>query len=326
MEEVENRLTHPDKQLIETDKQITTSWMTNAYLQAATSENTRKAYRHDIRHYEKWGGKLPATPEWIVRYLEAYAPTLNPRTLSRRLIALRHWHTYQGFADPTLHPAIAKTIAGILRIHGKPKVKARALTLEEMKQFASYLEQDGSIACIRDNALLQIGFFGALRRSELVAICLEHINWKEDGIDILLPSSKTDQIHEGQFCAIPRGNNELCPVRALENWLALSKITSGAIFRRITVGEHIGDHALTPLSVNHILKHRAKAVGFTDIEAFSSHSMRRGLATSAARAGAPLHAIMRAGRWKQTNTVMEYIEASDRFTDNAASMMLNPVK
>ena len=78
------------------------------------------------------------------------------------------------------------------------------------------------------------------------------------------PSSKTDQIHEEQYCAIPRGNHELCPVRSLENWLSMALIDSGAIFRRVALGEHIGDHALTPLSVNHILKHRAAEAGLTD--------------------------------------------------------------
>jgi site-specific recombinase XerD len=313
-------------ELAEANNKNITTWVANPYLQAATSLNTRKAYRHDIRHYENWGGRLPASPEHIVRYLEAFAPVLNPRTLSRRLIALRHWHTYQGFADPTLHPAISKTMTGILRIHGKPKDKARALTVEEMQQLASYLEKTGTLAGARDNALLQTGFFGALRRSELAAICLEHIAWKKDGIEIMLPSSKTDQIHEGQYSNIPRGNHELCPIRAIENWLEMSAINTGPVFRRITPGEHIGNYALTPLSVNHILKQRASEAGLTNLEALSSHSLRRGLATSAAKSGAPLHTIMRAGRWKHTNTVMEYIEESDRFMNNAASMVLSTVK
>src|SRR5579862_8956618 len=74
-----------------------TSWVANPYLKAATSDNTRTAYRHDVRHYENWGGKLPATPESIVEYLQAFAMAKNSRTLARRLVALRHWHTYQGF-------------------------------------------------------------------------------------------------------------------------------------------------------------------------------------------------------------------------------------
>ena len=162
--------------------------------------------------------------------------------------------------------------------------------------------------------------------STLVAICFEHLSWKEDGIEILLPSSKTDQVHEGQYCAIPRGSHEICPVRALESWLAIASIKSGPIFRRVTHSEQIGDKPLTPLSVNHILKRRARAAGLVDIEALSGHSLRRGFATSAARVGAPLHTIMRAGRWKQTNTVVEYIEAADRFSDNAANHLLGNTK
>lgn len=309
----------------ETHYPADTRSLTNAYIPLATSDNTRKAYQNDIRHFETAGGKLPATPPMIARYLESYAATLNPRTLARRLVALSHWHTYQGFQDPTLHPAVKKTLAGIQRAHGKPKEKARAITPEELARIHLYLTTQQTLAAVRDDAILQIGFFGALRRSELVVIHVEHIRWDKDGIEIVLPASKTDPTREGQYCAIPYGNDTLCPIRALKNWLELSKIKSGAVFRRITRNNQIGQKALTPLSVNHLLKKTAKAAGITDTTALSSHSLRRGLATSAARRGAPLQAIMRAGRWKQTNTVMEYIEAGARFTDNAAASVLNNI-
>lgn len=299
-----------------------TSWVANPYLKAATSENTRKAYRHDIRHYESWGGKLPATPEMIVMYLQTFAASKNSRTLSRRLIALKHWHTYQGFSDPTLHPVVKKTMIGITRIHGKPRQKAPALTPEELQRIIDVLHDKGSLMALRDSALLQIGFFGALRRSELVNIHCEHITWKKEGIEILLPSSKTDQVHEGQYCAIPYGNHSLCPVKALDNWLAHSQIKSGAIFRRIIKNNFLTANALTPLSVNHIIQRCSYNANIPHAIQLSAHSLRRGLATSAARAGAPLQSIMRAGRWKQVNTVMEYIEANERFTDNAASSVL----
>lgn len=299
-----------------------TNGLTNPYIHLATSDNTRKAYRHDIRHYENWGGRLPAQPEMVGRYLETYAPKLNPRTLARRLIALRHWHHYQGFPDPTVHPAIQKTMVGIARTHGKPKDKARALSFDELVQISSWLTGQPALAAARDNALIQFGYFGALRRSELIAIHVEHIKWDKAGIEILLPASKTDQTHEGQYCVIPYGNELLCPLRALKHWLNQSTIQTGAIFRRITRANQLGDTALTPLSVNHIIKHRAQQAGIDDIDTLSSHSLRRGLATSAARAGATLQSIMRAGRWKQTNTVMEYIEASERFADNAATTVM----
>ena len=300
----------------------TKSGLANPYIPLATSNNTRKAYQSDIRHYESWGGKLPATPNIIANYLHAFADKLNHRTLSRRLVAIKHWHTYQGFADPTLHPAIQKTMIGIMRTHGKPKEKAKPLTPDDLTKIHHNLINQNTLAATRDDALLQIGFFGALRRSELVAIHVEHIKWENAGIDILLPSSKTDQTHEGQYCAIPNGNDILCPVTALKNWLTLSGINTGAVFRSISRREQIFSQALAPLTVNQILKKRAEEANVPDGHLLSAHSLRRGLATSAARAGAPLQAIMRAGRWKQTNTVMEYIEAVERFEDNAVINVL----
>ena len=302
------------------------AWVSNPYLTAATSANTRKAYRSDIRQFEAFGGKLPATPETIVIYLQAFAASLNTRTLNRRLIALKHWHTYQGFPDPTAHPIVIKTMTGITRTHGKPKEKAPALTPDDLQRMVAYLHQNPSLTALRDSAMLQIGFFGALRRSEIVNIHCEHIKWEEEGINILLPVSKTDQSHQGQYCTIPYGNDLLCPIKALREWLDQANISAGPIFRRIVRNTVIAEGGLTPLSVNHILLRVAKAAGIHHAPALSAHSLRRGLATSAARANAPLHVIMRAGRWKQVNTVMEYIEANERFKESAAISVLQNIK
>lgn len=298
------------------------SWVVNPYLAAATSDNTRKAYRHDIRHYENWGGKLPATPESIVGYLQAFATSKNSRTLARRIIALKHWHTYQGFPDPTLHSIVKKTMVGITRLHGKPKEKAPPLSPEDLQRMVEILHNDGSLMALRDSALLQVGFFGGLRRSEITNIQVEHIEWKKEGIEILLPHSKTDQIHEGQYCTLPYGNEALCPVTALKLWLESAKISTGAVFRRILRNNVITKSTLTPLTVNHIVKRCAHAANLSYANEISPHSLRRGLATSAARANTPIHVIMRAGRWKQVNTVMEYIEANQRFAENAAVNIL----
>ncbi len=299
-----------------------TNLISNPYITAATSDNTRKAYRSDIKHFELWGGRLPSTPEAIIAYLQAHAKNLNPRTLSRRLTALKNWHTYQGFSDPTLHPAIRKTMTGITKVHGKPKEKAYPLLPEDLLRIVLHLQAENSLISTRDNALLQMGFFGAFRRSELVAIHYEHIKWEKEGIEILLPQSKTDPTHEGQYCAIPYGQEALCPVSALINWLKKSNIKNGAIFRRIFPNGALAEENLTPLSVNHILKKRAMQCKISYSDQLSSHSLRRGLASSACRLGAGLPAIMRQGRWKQVNTVMEYIEASERFSENAAASVL----
>jgi len=296
--------------------------LSNRYHVAATSDNTRRAYQADIRHYENWGGQLPATTDSILRYLHAFAETLNPRTLSRRITALKQWHRYQHFSDPTDAPIVSKTLTGIMRVHGKPKEKAAPLLTEHLLRIVEYLSTQSSLTAYRDNALLQLGFLGAFRRSELVSLQFEHLDWQAEGIEIHIKKSKTDQLNEGQYCVIPHGNTQLCAVRALKTWLEKSAISSGAIFRRIYRGNHISESGMTPESVNTILKNYAKIIGVENASQFSSHSMRRGLATTASRDGVSLPAIMRQGRWKQVSTVMEYIEAAQRFGENAAGQVL----
>lgn len=314
-----------EEETILRNKALNNIAISNPYIKAATSENTRRAYQADIRHFENWGGKLPANTDSILRYLLAFANILNPRTLSRRLTALKNWHTYQSFSDPTEHPAISKTLTGIMRTHGKPKEKAPALSPEDLIKIVEYLAYENSLRASRDNALLQLAFFGAFRRSEIVAIKYEHINWQGQGIEILIPHSKTDQNHLGLYCAIPYGNEQLCPVAALKNWLEKSNITTGPIFRRIHGKTELSQNSLDPISVSHILRKRARDAGIPEADKLSSHSLRRGLATSASRNGASLPSIMRQGRWKNVSTVMEYIDAAQRFEENAAGKVMSKV-
>lgn len=296
--------------------------LTHRYQIAATSDNTRRAYQADIRHFEAWGGQLPATTEAILRYLHAFADTLNPRTLSRHVTALKQWHRYQHFLDPTEAPIVSKTLIGIARIHGKPKNKAPPLLPEHLIKITEHLLTQSTLATYRDNALLQVGFLGAFRRSELVTIQVEDIDWQSAGIEILIPRSKTDQLNAGQYCVIPNGNEQLCAVRAVKTWLEKADIKDGFVFRRIHRGDKTSELSITADAVNTILKKHALAVGLQNAMDFSSHSMRRGLATTASRDGVSLSAIMRQGRWKQVGTVMEYIEAAQRFEENAAGQVL----
>ncbi len=296
--------------------------VSNPYINAATANNTRKAYRADIQHFERWGGCLPTTSDVIVEYLKAYATTLNPNTLSRRVVALKSWHIYQGFSDPTQDPLVRKTLKGITNTHGKPVKKAAPLSPEDLQRIVAYLESDDSITAWRDSALLQLGYFGAFRRSELISIEFTHISRSKQGIEILVPKSKTDQAGKGLHCAIPYGHKKLCPIRTLDVWLDKAKITSGPIFRRIDRWGVIGLSALTPLALTQIIKKRAAQCGLPDANDYSSHSLRRGLATTASRKGASLKAIMQQGRWRHVSTVLGYIEEGQRFNDNAAGIIL----
>jgi site-specific recombinase XerD len=293
------------------------------YIHRATSDNTRKAYQTDVRHFMAWGGLLPTTPDVVIRYLETHAETLNSRTLTRRLTALKNWHTYQGFTDPTSHPLVRKTLTGIKNVHGKPKDKAPAMTLATLITLCEHLQGRGGLVDLRNIALLQIGFFGAFRRSELVAIQFKDLTFVPEGVEIMIPRSKTDQAGEGQVCAIPCGNETICPVSVLQTWLEAAGIMQGPVFRQISKNGEISDTGISPGRVNIILKSIAQECNLPDAEFYSAHSLRRGFATQASKNGAPFGLIMQQGRWKHEGTVLGYIEEGKRFEGNAASSILN---
>ncbi|OGB24876.1 MAG: integrase [Burkholderiales bacterium RIFCSPLOWO2_02_FULL_57_36] len=297
------------------------------FLSAATSDNTRRAYRSAIRHFQTWGGVLPCEPALVRRYLLTYAEALNPRTLALRLTALSQWHQFQGFADPTSHPDVRTTLRGIARTHGRPKKKAKALPIDDLEAMVRLLRSDTTLQGMRNNALLQIGFFGAFRRSEVAELTVDNLTWEPDGLIITLSRSKTDQDGQGIIKAIPFGapNGMCCPVTALKKWLTAAQITSGAIFRRITRQGIVGGEALYAGSVNAILKSCAAMAKLSSVPELSGHSFRRGLATSAYRAGADFKTIKRQGGWRHDATVQGYIDEAGQFEDNAAGSLLRRV-
>ena len=292
------------------------------FLTAATSDNTRRAYRSAVRHFLNWGASLPADEASLTRYLIAHAQTLNPRTLSLKLTALSQWHKQQGFLDPCAAPQVRKILTGIMRIHGKPKKKARALMIEDLEVIVTMLTLSEQLTDQRDNALLQIGFFGGLRRSELVALQFEDIKWEREGITITLARSKTDQLGVGIQKAIPSSDGLCCPARALQVWSGAAGIVSGPVFRRIDQWGRVGQTGLHAASINAILTTAASRAGLAEVGSLSSHSLRRGMATSAHRAGANFRDIKRQGGWRFDGTVHGYIEEADQFKENALTKLL----
>ncbi len=292
------------------------------FLAAATADNTRRVYRSAIRHFLAWGGVLPCDAATVVRYLLTFAEQLNPRTLGLRLTALSQWHRFQGFADPAAAPTVRKTLRGIARVHGRPRQQAKALSLEELQRIVVRLAELGTQAALRDSALLQTGYFGAFRRRELVGLTVSNLSWEREGLLITLPRSKTDPSGQGFSKAIPYGRGLCCPATALQRWLIAAAIECGPLFRRINRWGEVGLAALTAGSVNTILAARAVEAGLPDATKLSSHSLRRGLATSAYRAGAEFRAIKRQGGWRHDATVQEYIEEAGIFEENAAGALL----
>lgn len=292
------------------------------YLHQATAKNTRRAYQAAVRQFQAHGGLLPATEQSIADYITMRASVLNPRTLSLHLTALSHWHRYQELPDPTQSPHIRKLITGINRQHGQPKRKAKALLPEHIEQMVAQCKKNNNLKSLRDSALIQVAYFGAFRRSELIAMTTDHLHFDPQGLLILIPKSKTDQTGEGKIKALPFGHSQICPVAAMKEWLAAAEITEGFIFRAINRWDQLQTKGLHADSVSTILKSLAKACGFDFVADLSSHSLRRGFATSAAHAGADFDGIKRQGGWANDNTVRGYIEEGQVFDNNAADQLI----
>ncbi len=297
------------------------------YLQAATSDNTRKAYRSAIRQFEKWGGRLPSDRDTVVRYLLARAESLNPRTLDLHLTAISQWHHYQGLIDPVSDPLVRKTMEGVRRTQGQPKRKAKALRLEHIAQMVNHLRQlPDTKKKQRDIALVLTGFFGAFRRSELVAIQIGDLVWEPEGLLIRLSRSKTDQQAMGLVRALPFGAPGCCPAMAMKNWIELADINEGPVFRPVNRWDKVQPKALNPGGINQLLKTLGNACQFDFVPDLSSHSFRRGLSTSAAREKIDFEFIKKQGGWKSDATVWEYIEEGQQFTNNASFILLEKLQ
>lgn len=307
------------------------------YIQAATRDNTRKSYRSAIEHYETvWGGFLPATADSIARYLADNAETLSLNTLKQRLAALATWHREQGFADPTKSPLVKKVIKGIAECHPMVEKRAKPLQLNELKQLITWLDQQRQVKeaennhpvvlkLTRDKALILIGFWRAFRSDELTRLVVEHINvYPGQGIECYLPRSKTDRHSKGKYYKAP-ALSQLCPVDAYLDWITLSGLTTGPVFRSINRWGHIGAHALHPDSVVSLLRHCFTEAGFIEADSYSSHSLRRGFASWANAHQWDLKSLMEYVGWKDVQSAMRYIETPDAFGQQRIEQSLNQV-
>jgi integrase len=174
---------------------------------------------------------------------------------------------------------------------------------------------------VRDRALLLLGFAAALRRSELVALDVEDIEFVNEGLVVHQRRSKTDQEGVGRKIAVPYGRTNACPVRALRGWLEHAHIESGAVFRPVSKGQVVGVDRLTGASVSLVLKGYAQRAGLP-VANISGHSLRSGLVTSAAQAGVAAYKIQEQTGHKSTEMVSRYIRDANLFINNPVSLLL----
>lgn len=294
------------------------------YILHAKAASTVRAYRSDWRHFVAWCvahalGSLPATPETVGLFLAEFGGLLKPATLQRRLAAIAKAHQAAGHESPASmkYAAVSEVWKGIKRTHGTAQECKAAVLTKDLRAMVRTLP--GSLLGMRDRALLLIGFAGAFRRSELVALQVEDCEFTTDGVVITLRRSKTDQEGEGRKIGIPYGSNiYTCPVRSLRAYLDASTITAGPLFRPIDRHSRISSRALAPDGVALVVKRYAAAAGF-DGSKYAGHSLRAGLATSAAAAGVSERAIMNQTGHRSATMLRRYIRDGSLFTENAAA-------
>jgi integrase len=173
----------------------------------------------------------------------------------------------------------------------------------------------------RDRALLLIGFAGGFRRSELVGLDLADIEHVRQGVVITLRRSKTDQEGAGRKIGIPHGRTRHCPVIALDNWISVSGIVHGPVFRPVDRHGRAATERLSGEAVSLTVKERVAAAGI-DPSGFSGHSLRAGFATSATQAGASSTKIRAQTGHASDAMLARYVRDVELFTGNAAGLLL----
>lgn len=291
--------------------------------------NTVRAYDADWRDFTSWCSghnlePLPAHPVTVALYLDVLIEANRSiSTLARRLAAIAVAHRRARLDNPAVDGAVREAWIGIRRQHGTAQVGKEPLLVDLLRALVATLADDAPGR--RDRALLLIGFAGALRRAELVALTTRDIRFDSQGMIVTIRRAKTDQQGAGRRLRIPHGEGEgTCPVRALRAWLAIAELTLGGaavpLFRPIDRWGNVRATGLTSQSVALIVKRavevardQALAHGDSDLAAaldpdrFAGHSLRAGLATSAAIAGATEGEIMDQTGHKSVAMVRRYI-------------------
>lgn len=289
------------------------------YIRESLAQNTRVAYLSDLAHFESWGGQIPATPETIAEYLVAYADTLSVATLNRRIAALAKVHRSRGFSNSTTAEVVKATLRGLKRVKGTAQRQATPLIKEDL---FVVLEAMGSrLKDVRDRALLLLGFAGGFRRSELIGLNCDDLISVRQGLEVTLRRSKTDQSGVGRKIGIPYGRGQWCPVAALEQWQAASRIKEGPVFRPIDRHQRIATNRLSGEAICLVVRERAQAAGINS-SGYSGHSLRAGLATSAAQAGASNWKIRQQTGHASDVMLAKYIRDGQIFVGNAAGILL----
>ena len=287
-------------------------------LSASVTPNTVRALRSDLKVYQKAGGMLPATEVDIANFLSAQNEAGKAvATLLRYANSLHMWHRYHNLPSPVKSMAVRSVIRGIKKSRDTRQASAPALRLNELHQLLDVIDRQ-TLHGLRDSALFLLCFYGAFRRSEVVVIACEDLDWRPEGVIVTLHHSKTNHTGRIETKSIMRAppGTRYCPVTMLERWLTASGITKGAIFRAITTnGQLLNGSRLGAQTVSRRMRKSLKAAGLTK-KGYSPHSFRAGFITEAHLRGKSDVQIKRVSGHRDQRTFERYIRIADAFENH----------
>ena len=298
-------------------------------LKNSKANNTLRAYNSDFKDFGAFCSRhglssLPTEPKIVSLYLTHLSKNSKISTLRRRIVSISMVHKLKGHYLDTKHPAIIENIMGIKRRKGIIQKSKKPILINILKAIINVIDNQDKhkIKKLRDRSIILIGFSGGFRRNEIVSLDYDDLDFVPEGLKINIKRSKTDQFGEGFTKALPYfDRSKYCPVVSLKNWIEISRITSGPVFRRFVKGSKLSEKRLTDQTVALLIKEYLNLAGI-DNKNYSGHSLRSGFATSAAESGAEERNIMAMTGHKSTEMVRRYIKEANLFKNNA----LNKIK
>lgn len=312
-------------QLITTDTSIASDLVSTAeqardYAINSKAANTVRGYQCDWSDFTAWTEArglcaLPATPETVALYITSLADRLKVATIMHRLATITEAHKAAGLEPPTKTSVVQAVAAGIRRTKGTAQTQKAPILVADLRAMLGTLPNN--MLGIRDRALLLVGFAGAFRRSELVALNVEDVTVTAEGLVVTIRRSKTDQTGAGQVIGIPYGRGATCPVAAVQAWVQAGGVTEGPLFRAVNKAGRVMADRLNDRTVARVVQRTAEAAGL-DPDQFAGHSLRAGLVTQAAINGVSDRTIMKQSRHRSRQMVDRYVRDASLFRENAA--------
>ena len=299
-------------------------------LKSSKANNTIRAYKSDFNDFSLFCVKngfnsLPSEPKIVSLYLtHLSSKNVKISTLKRRLVSIGVIHKLKGHYLDTKHPSIIENLMGIKRRKGSIQKGKKPLLINVLRKLIDVIDYQKSdkIKKLRNRSIILVGFSGGFRRNEIVSLDYNDLDFVSEGLKIRLKRSKTDQFGEGTVKGLPYFDNiQYCPVVSIKNWLEISKISSGPLFRRFKKGSNLSENRLTDQTVALLIKEYLQLAGI-DSKNYSGHSLRSGFATTAAEAGVEERSIMAMTGHKSSEMVRRYIKEANLFKNNA----LNKIK